>query len=156
MEHLVETMKQLNNTGVTFELKKSFFFQQSIDFLGQMTARDKLQGVQKTKKAVETLQYAKKVSKFSLFLRLSNVSRRFSSGFVCLSTPSHSRLKKDELLQLKLNKGRRQILNTLKMKLASLLVLTLSHAEGQFTTDTDICETWLGWVFSTRTEEQSI
>lgn len=136
----------LKNAWVEIKLKKSFFFQELIHFLGHVIAAGNLQVVCMTTKAVEPLQYLSTVLKTQPFLGLCNVYRSFVPNFARLAAPLNKNLEKGEPLQFELDDRMGKAVDVFKEKLINTPALALPRKNRQYTLVTDHFCTQLGCV----------
>ena len=145
MEHLDAVLHRLYSAGLSLNLKKCKFFQESVDYLGHVIRPGKLAVAEKNTKALQTARPPTTQSELRSFLGLCNVYRRFISGFAKIASPLNALLRKGESPQLGvLSKEQLQSFDTLRAKLLNPPILALPRKEGMFTLDTDASNEQIG------------
>lgn len=86
-------MLKLQKSGIYLKLKKCFFFQQRVDFLGHIISPGKLRIADKPCDPIRGQILSKKITDARAFLGLCNVYGRFVENFARIAHPLTERLK---------------------------------------------------------------
>lgn len=137
----------LRNSGVTLNLQKRLFFDKTINYLGHVTQRERLEMVETTTRAIQEVQYPTTQTAVRYFLVLCNIYRRFVPRLSKLAVPLNKMLRKEEHKAFQtLTEAETQSVDALKNALTNPPVLDVPRANGQYTIDTDACDTQAGSV----------
>lgn len=91
-EHVHIVFQLLHDAGVTLQLRKFVFFQDSIDYLGRIVRPDRLSVVSKTCDAVQQAGPPTTQTEILSFLCLYNIYRRFLPSFARIASPLNSNI----------------------------------------------------------------
>lgn len=126
---------------MTIKMKVCSFFSKTIDYLCHIIASGKLHVSTEKTEASRPLQQPSSAPEPWPFYGLCNFYPRFVPNFAKLASPSDKRLKKGEPLQIERGKQIRKAADDVKHKLTTPLVLALPRSDGNYTMDTDACDT---------------
>ena len=141
------TLSLLQKHGLSLKLRKSFFFQSSVDYLGHVVRPGKLQVASKTVDAVQKMHRPTNLTELRSFLGLCNVYRRFVPNFSRIASPLTAKLEKGKDATFPtLTEEEENAFLTLKKKLASPPELALPQSGRTYIVDTDACDKQVGCV----------
>lgn len=110
-----------------------------------MIASGKMKIAGKTTAQIESLYYSERIFQMKAFLGYCNAYRRFELEFSKIAAPLNRKLKKDKPSKFIINKGELRVVNGLKNRFVSPLVLALSRANKLYTSDTVV--EWMQFWF---------
>lgn len=152
-EHVRTILELLSNAGVTLRLRKCFFFQESIDYLGHIVRPGKLSVAAKTCEAVQRARPPTTQTELRSFLGLCNVYRRFVPSFARIAAPLNRNLMKDTPKSFELNEEQIESYEQLKSCLVKPPILALPRNGFKYVLDTDACDYQVGCVLMQEQEE---
>ena len=95
LDHLDLVLSSLRKAGVSLKLKKCFFFQPRVDYLGHVIQPGKLSVATDRASAFRLLKFPRTPTKLRSFLGACNVYRRFLKDLAKIGRPMSSMLYKD-------------------------------------------------------------
>ena len=145
LEHLDAVLGRLYRAGLSLNLKKCHFIQESVSYLGHVVYPGKLAVAAKNTHALRTAKPPKTQTELRSFLGLCNVYRRFVAGFAKIAYPLNQLLRKGESPQLgEFTTEQLEAFEKLRQKLLDPPILALPRADGRFTLDTDASNYQIG------------
>lgn len=108
LQHSYKLLKLLKKAEMTIKMKKCSFFSETKDYLAYIVAPGKVHVATKTTAAIKALQYRAAATELWSLLGLCNVYRRLVPNFAKLNSPLNKKLRKEEPLQLSLDRKRRR------------------------------------------------
>ena len=137
----------LRAAGVTLKLKKCFWFQNRVDYLGHVITPGKLSVATENAKAFKTALFPTTLTQLRSFLGAANVYRRFIKDYSKIAKPLNAMLKKDATPNWEdPSESQRAAFEELKRRLTSPPVLVLPKRDRPFMIDTDASSYQLGAV----------
>ena len=135
----------LRKAGVTLKLKKCFWFQNRVDYLGHVITPGKLSVATQNTEAFKTMVFPKSLTQLRSFLGAANVYRRFIKHFSKIARPLSALLRKDSEPDWENPPEEAlQAFEELKGKLVSPPVLVLPKRDCPYLIDTDASAYQLG------------
>lgn len=123
------------------KLRKRALFMNLTDYLGHVINPVRLEVANQTTGAIRERKVRTTGEELCSYMRRRNVFRWFFPNFARFMSPLYKRLKKTQDRKLgPLNDEELTALETLKEKLISLPVFTMSKRNEQHTLDTDVCK----------------
>ena len=107
-EHIQVVMKLCQAAGLSLKLRKCFFFQNKVDYLGHVVSPGKLAVSTKTCEDIKGQRIPSSITEIRAFLGLCNVYRRFVKDFARIASPLKERLKKKNMGGLPFQAFRRE------------------------------------------------
>jgi RNase H-like domain found in reverse transcriptase/Reverse transcriptase (RNA-dependent DNA polymerase)/Integrase zinc binding domain/Integrase core domain/Chromo (CHRromatin Organisation MOdifier) domain/Retroviral aspartyl protease len=145
LDHLDAVLQRLYSAGLSLNLKKCYFFKETVSYLGHVIHPGKLSVAEKNTHALRTAKPPTTQSELRSFLGLCNVYRRFVAGFAKIASPLNALLRKGEGPQLGvLSPDQLTAFETLRARLLDPPILALPRADGVFTLDTDASNEQIG------------
>lgn len=127
----------LGDAGVTMDLKKCFFFQNKIDYLGQVIRHGSLEVVPRATDAIEKKKTSN-VTELRSCLELCKVFRRIVPKCAHISAPLNLELMKEQPMAFKsLNEENIGSLATLQQKMLTPTALELPKSKGEYFVETE-------------------
>jgi hypothetical protein len=146
LEHLDAVLGRLYSAGLSLNLKRCHFIQDSVSYLGHVVYTGKL--VAKNNHALRTAKTPKAQTELRSFLGLCNVYRRFVAGFAKIAHPLDQLLRKRESPKLGvLTQEQLEAFEKLRQKLLDPPILALPRAEENFSLDTDASNYQIGGTY---------
>lgn len=135
ISRLEEVLQLLAEAGLTLKLKKCYFFQKELDFLGFHVSGDGIRPGSRKTHAISNFPEPKNVHDVRRFIGLASFFRRFVKDFALLACPLTNLLKTK--FEWKWTDEHTKAFNTLKEKLIERPVLALfdAHLETEMHTD---------------------
>ena len=135
----------LRQAGVTLKLKKCFWFQDRVDYLGHVITPGKLSVATQNTQAFGTMVFPQTLTQLRSFLGAANVYRRFIKGFAKISRPLSNLLRKDaDPDWANPPSAAVEAFEELKERLTSPPVLVLPRRDCPYMIDTDASAYQLG------------
>ena len=94
LQHIKLVLTKLADAGFSLKLKKCYFLQSKVDYLGHIVSPEKLAVESKTCNAVQQMHEPNNLTELRSFLRLCNVFRRFVENFARIAHPLTQRLRR--------------------------------------------------------------
>ena len=145
LSHLDAVLHRLYRAGLSLNLKKCYFFRDTVSYLGHVIRPGQLTVADKNTHALKTAKPPTTQSELRSFLGLCNVYRRFVAGFAKIAAPLNALLRKGENPQFgTLSEEQLAAFETLRTRLLDPPILALPRAEGLFILDTDASQEQIG------------
>jgi hypothetical protein len=145
LEHLDAVLCRLYHAGLSMNLKKCNFIQESVSYLGHVVYPGKFAVAAKNTHALRTAKPPKTQTELRSFLGLCNVYHRFVANFAKIAHPLNQLLRKGESPQLgELTQEQFEAFEKLRQKLLDPPILAFPRAEGNYTLDTDASNYQIG------------
>jgi len=149
IRHLREFLLLLWTAGVTLKPSMCHFFQDEVEYLGQVVRPGQLLVHEKNTRGLAGAQQPRTQSELKSFLGMCNVYRRFVKDYSHLARPltklTSTKLPSELPSELpEFDAEQKQAFEALKNRLTSAPILTLPRLDGLFILDTDACAVQLG------------
>jgi len=146
IQHVDYILTLLKKSGVTLKLKKSEFFQRSVDYLGHTIRPGKLEVTQSGTSALAEAKYPTTQTQLRSYLGSCNVYRRFVKGYSTIAAPLTDLLCKGmpETLRTPPTSEEVTAFETLRKALLNPPVLRLPMPDKPYVLDVDASENQLG------------
>jgi transposase InsO family protein len=145
LNHLDQVLTLLGRAGLSLNLAKCHFLQESVGYLGHIIRPGKLEIASKNTDALRTALPPRTQTELRSFLGLCNVYRRFVPGFAKIAGPLNQLLKKGEGPHIgPLSVEQLTAFEKLREKLLQPPVLALPRKEGRYVLDTDASDHQIG------------
>lgn len=139
--HINNVLRMLKEAGMTLKLKKCFYIQKRVDYLGHMVSPGRLLVAAKTVQAVQKMLPPTYLTSLRSFLVLCNVYRKFVPNFARIAAPLTKKLRKDNPDKWeRLKEDETEAFNKFKDFLAKPPVLALPRLGQTYTVDSDACD----------------
>ena len=149
-----KVLSLLRAAGVTLKLKKCFWFQNRVDYLGHVITPGKLSVATENTDAFKTAVFPKTLTQLRSFLGAANVYRRFIKDYSKVARPLTAMLRKDATPNWDdPTASERSAFEELKERLTSPPVLVLPKRDRPFMIDTDASAYQLGAVLLQQQDE---
>jgi Reverse transcriptase (RNA-dependent DNA polymerase) len=100
LKHLDTVLHRIYRAGLYLNLKKCFFFKETVNYLGHVIRPGKLAMAEKNTRALREAKPPTTQTELRLFLGLCNVYRRFVVGLAKIASPLNALLRKGECPRL--------------------------------------------------------
>ena len=157
LQHITKVLSLLNNAGMTLKLRKCFFLQQRVEYLGHIVAPGQLQVASKTCQAIKEMPPPRTITELRSFLGLCNVYRRFIKGFGQIAYPLTRKLRleaRDSFPEL--TEEEMEAYESLKKALTEPPVLALPRSDLPYVLDTDASDKQVGAALMQKYPDKSL
>ena len=149
-----KVLSLLRAAGVTLKLKKCFWFQNRVDYLGHVITPGKLSVATENADAFKTAVFPKTLTQLRSFLGAANVYRRFIKDYSKVARPLTAMLRKDAAPNWDdPTASECSAFEELKERLTSPPVLVLPKGDRPFMIDTDASTYQVGAVLLQQQDE---
>lgn len=157
LKHIRTVLTLLRAAGMSLKMKKCFFLQRRVEYLGHVVSPGKLAVASKTVDTIQKMKPPRTVTELRSFLGLGNYFRKYVKDYAKITEPLNRKLRKTENPTYEpLSERELEAFGDVKLALTSPPVLALPKLGLPYVLDTDACDVQIGCVLQQEYSDNTI